>query len=113
MKTEVCAPRGGAWRYSAVHHTSSIPPSPTHLLYIFAPFPRSILLLLPLPLQLFSKGEDQTLLDAMREYAEMVKPELVIIASKGLCECLGGGGCTSRVCGGGGQGRVALYAEMV
>ena len=41
---------------------------------------------LPLHVQLFSKGEDQTLLDAMREYVDLVKPDLVIIASKGLCE---------------------------
>ncbi|GAX73464.1 hypothetical protein CEUSTIGMA_g916.t1 [Chlamydomonas eustigma] len=35
--------------------------------------------------ELFTKGEDQTLLEAMKQYVELTKPDLVIIASKGLC----------------------------
>ncbi len=38
-----------------------------------------------LAIQLFSKREDQTLLEALAEYADNAKPDLVVIASKSLC----------------------------
>ena len=59
------------------------------MLNFYMAMPHTTLSLFPPILKLFNKGEDQTLLDAMREYAELVKPDLIIIGSKGLCELNG------------------------